>query len=183
MKTAVLICVLLVLVCVLPCMAQDAGSQESPEGQDKDEAGKRGMGYGAIMVAILIMVALPSAALLLITKIVGIGIEEIGLIRCVYTSLIFFAATGLIFYYFAHGLEKALSNPAEFFNDTNLLVGLGISFVIAFLLIHFVLGGTLIRALLGTLLFVLAFYGSTYLAYGLIVKAGAQDMLKGGVGG
>ncbi len=177
MKIAALLCVLFVLACALPCAAQD----EEPE--EKEDPGKSGMAYGAIMVAILIMIAVPSAALLLITKIVGIGIEEIGLIRCVYTSLIFFAAAGLVFYYFAQDLEKALTSPAEFFNDSNLLIGLCIALVIAFILIHFVLGGTVIRALIGSLLFVVAFYGSTCLAYWLIVEAGAQGMLKGGLGG
>jgi len=180
---AVLLCAMLIFACALPCTAQDSGSQETASAKKKDKAAADGMAYGAILVAIIIMIVLPSAALLLITKVVGVGVEEIGLVRCVYSSLIFFAATGLVFYYFAQDLEKAIASPVEFFNDTNLLIGLCISFVIAFVLIHFVLGGTLLRSIIAALLFLAGFYGSAYLAYSIIVGAGAEGMLKGGLNG
>jgi hypothetical protein len=48
---------------------------------------------------------------------------------------------------------------------------------------YFVLTSTLLRSLLGTILFVIGYYGITILAYKLILATGAEGMLKKGLEG
>ena len=183
MKIPALLCILIVPVVIAMCGAHEAQAQE-PEGPTKiRSAGASGMAYGSVMIAAIIMIVLPSVLLLLITRIVHLGVEEIGLIRCVYTSLIFFAVVALVFYYFAEGLERGLINPAEFFSNNSLLAGLCIALGVSFLLLHFFLYGTLLRSLLGGVIYVVGYYGCACLAYALIAASEAQDLFRSSVGG
>ena len=183
MKIPALLCILIVPVVIAMCGAHEAQAQE-PEGPTKiRSAGASGMAYGSVMIAAIIMIVLPSVLLLLITRIVHLGVEETGLIRCVYTSLIFFAVVALVFYYFAEGLERGLINPAEFFSNNSLLAGLCIALGVSFLLLHFFLYGTLLRSLLGGVIYVVGYYGCACLAYALIAASEAQDLFRSSVGG
>jgi cytochrome c biogenesis factor len=180
MRITILFCLFLVLVIALPCVAQEKAPEEEGGGKRMRDAGASGMAYGSIMIALVIVIALPSLVLMLITK--AVSIEEVGFLKCVYTSLIYFAAIALVFYS-AVELESGLANPLEFFKVNNLLVRLGIVYVISLLLVRFFLAATLVKSLIGGLLYVVAVYGATFLAYKLIVAAGAQQVLRSGLTG
>jgi uncharacterized membrane protein len=180
MRVAALLCIVLLLAAALPCSAQDKDSEDMSSQKRMRKAGASGMAYGAVLLALILVVVLPSAILRLITEVVSI--EEVGLVKCVYTSLIFFAVIALIFYS-AAGVDKGLTNPVELFKANELLARVAIVFGVSFLLMRFFLSGTLVRSLISGLLYVMGFYGSIYLAYQIIVQADAQGLLKGGMGG
>ena len=164
---------------IILSVAQDARGQEPrPAPARAHDAGTSGMAHGAVLVSILMMIALPSVVLLLVTRVAGVGIEQPGLLRCVWTSLLFLCVAALIFYK-AQGVENALNNPVEFYNQTGLLVRLGIALVAAFLIQMFLLSGTPFRSFLGAVLYLVGVYGCAYLAWALLVASGAQGMLGG----
>jgi hypothetical protein len=178
MKLTLVLFILLLALMVVPCLAQEY-TPSTKESQKK--ASESGMQYGSILIGLVIMIALPTVLLLLIAKIAGLGVEEVGVVKCLYTNIIFFVVVGLVFYNFSEGLEVGLSDPAEFFNNTMMLIGLGIAFATSFLLMYFMLSSSLVRSLIGTILFIVGFYGITILAYKLILATGAEGMLKKGL--
>jgi len=180
MKIAVVLCLLLVLVIALPCAAQDEAAKEKGGGERMRDASAGGMAYGSVMIALVIIVAVPSVILMAITK--AVSIEEVGFLKCIYTSLIYLAVVALVFYS-AAGLEKGLSNPVELFKANELLVRFFIVFGVSVLLMRFFLAGTIVKSLISGLLYVAAYYGATFLAYKLIIAAGAEGVLKSGLGG
>lgn len=170
-----LLCTLVVLAPAVLCAQTDADLKEEGGGKRLSDASSAGMGYGAILIGVFILIVLPTIGLLFTTKVVGI--KEVGIIRSIYTSLVFFAVSALVFYS-VENLGHALMNPGEFFNNSNLLSRLVIVFVLAFMLLKFVLSSTIVRSFLGAMLYLLAFYGSILLAFYLITAAGAEDLLK-----
>lgn len=180
MKVAGVVLILLLALMVLPCLAQ----QDAPTtSRAQQQASESGMQYGSILIGLVIMVVLPTVLLLLVAKIVHLGVEEVGVVKCLYTNIIFFVVVALVFYSFSEGLERGLSDPLEFFNNTMLLLGLGIAFATSFLLMYFMLSSSLVRSLIGTIIFIVGFYGITILAYKLILATGAEGMLKKGLQG
>jgi hypothetical protein len=180
MKVAGVVLILLLALMVLPCLAQE----EAPgTAKAQKQASESGMQYGSILIGLVIMVALPTVLLLLVARIAGLGVDEAGVVKCLYTNILFFVVVGLVFYSFSEGLEKAMSNPLEFFNNTMLLLGLGIAFATSFLLMYFVLSSSPARSLLGTIIFLIGYYGITIIAYKLILATGAESMLKKGLEG
>jgi len=170
-----LLCALLLVLLAAPCLAQSSSPTKMKE------ASASGMAYGSILIALIIMIALPSVGLMLIAKVVGLGVEDIGIVRCVYTSLLFFAGAALVFYS-GEGLAKGIENPLEFFRVTELLIRLGIVFVLAIILIKFLMSSTLVRAIIGSIFYLAAYYGCVLLSWVIIVQAGAQNLLKSGGG-
>lgn len=179
MRIVAVFLILFLLAAGVSWTAQTAAAQESG-GERIRSAGSEGMAYGSVLISIVIIIAVPSMLLLLIVKIVGI--EEVGILRCVYTTLIYFAVVALVFYTAAE-LEKGLANPLEVFNTTGMMVRLAIVLGVAFLLVRFMLSGTLVRSLIGAVLYVLAFYGAAHLAYTVIRAAGGQSLFGSGTTG
>jgi hypothetical protein len=180
MKVTLVLFILLLALMVVPCLAQE--DMPSTRKSQK-QASESGMQYGSILIGLVIMIALPTALLLLVAKIAGLGVDEVGVVKCLYTNILFFVVVGLVFYNFTEGLEEGLQDPLQFFSNTMLLIGLGIAFATSFLLMYFVLSSTLLRSLLGTILFIIGYYGISILAYKLIISTGAEGMLKKGLEG
>ena len=180
MKVTLVLFILLLALMAVPCLAQENTPSTK---KSRQEASESGMQYGSILIGLIILVVLPTVLLLLIARIVGLGVEEVNVVKCLYSNILFLVVVGLVFYNFAEGLETGLSDPLEFFNNTMMLIGLGIAFATSFLLMYFVLSSTLVRSFLGTILFIIGYYGITLLAYKLILVTGAEGMLKKGLEG
>jgi hypothetical protein len=60
---------------------------------------------------------------------------------------------------------------------------LAIAYGIALILIRFMMNTTFVRALIGSIIYVVGFYGSTYIAYALVFSAGGDTLVKSGTGG
>ncbi len=180
MKVAGVLFILLLVLLVVPCLAQE----ETPStAKSQKRASESGMQYGSILIGLVIMVVLPTVLLLLVSRIAGLGVEEVGVVKCLYTNIIFFIVVALVFYNFSEGLEKGLNNPTEFFKNNMMLIGLGIAFATSFLLMYFVLTSTLLRSFIGTVIYIIGFYGIAIIAYRLILATGAESMLKKGLEG
>jgi hypothetical protein len=180
MRMAALICIVVVLAASLQCLAQDNGPGTTSEPKRLKDASSKGMAYGSLMLGLVLTVVIPSGLLLVIIKICGI--EEVGVLKCVYTTLMFFGACALVFYS-AADLPGAMTNPLLFFQVNALLARLGIVVVVAFLLAKFMLAATVVRSIIATLLYLPSFYLAAYLAFKILDAAGALDILRNGLTG
>ncbi len=180
MKVAALCCLLLVLAGLAVVGPAVALAQGSTSQERMRSASTGAMAYCSVLLSVFILVFVPGLLLMFITKIVGI--EEVGFVRCIYLTMIFFAAAALVFYS-APDLENAIGNPGKFFQVTELLIRLGIVFVVAFLLIKFLMAAAISRSLIATILYIVVFYGAAYIAYQLLAAADGIQVLKSGLEG
>lgn len=160
--------------------AQEHSSLEG-EGGSKglSDASKEGMSYGAILICVFLFLVAPSIGLLIVTKV--IGLKEVGIIRAIYTSMVFVVVAGFLFHS-AEDLSHSLMNPTAFFSNTDLMLTRAIIvFALAFVLIKFVLDASIVRGLFGSVLYMVVLYFTALLAYKLLELAGAMPMLKEGV--
>jgi len=181
MKVILFLVLLFILLVPAPGVlsAQERSSLDGEGGgKGLSDASKEGMSYGAILICVFLFLVAPSLGLLTITKV--IGLKEVGIIRAIYTSMVFVVVAGLLFHS-AEDLSHSILKPTVFFSNTDLLARMIIVFALAFVLIKFVLDASIVRALFGSVLYMVVLYFTALLAYKLIEAAGAMPILKEGV--